>query len=344
MDENNKEKDESGWKAKKAAILKQVNAATTTSQEKAIISALLNKYPEIGSNEAQQRELRERLEEMLTSNKLDDGSLKYLVERLKDAYKTSEAGKMKKKDTNHSEYTEQEMEDLFSYYNEEESGTEAEEREWSHIPEVNEILVGAYALDTEYASDYATNKSRASLKKATDLKKKKGVGVKGAVAGGAVGGAAGFGAAHLATDGSRRKLKALQAKENPTEADKAEMKRLRKTISRARIAGAVGGAALGAGAGAFVERDEHKTKIKNHMEDIKGYRNPHKKGNEKYAKKIVDGVKEKAKTDRTENARKGYIDNAIKNAESGKDGNALSRLVDKAKGKYQGRKAVKKGK
>jgi hypothetical protein len=60
----------------------KVIKSKSTDQEKAIISALLNKYPKLKNNEAQQREFREHLENMLDTGKVKSGALKYLLERL----------------------------------------------------------------------------------------------------------------------------------------------------------------------------------------------------------------------------------------------------------------------
>lgn len=60
----------------------KVLKAKTSGQEKAIISALLNKYKNLYSNEAEKREFREHLANMLKSDKLTDGALKYMLERI----------------------------------------------------------------------------------------------------------------------------------------------------------------------------------------------------------------------------------------------------------------------
>jgi hypothetical protein len=60
----------------------KVMKSKTSDQEKAIISALLNKYPKLKNNEAQQREFRKHVSNLLGTDKLNEGALKYLLERI----------------------------------------------------------------------------------------------------------------------------------------------------------------------------------------------------------------------------------------------------------------------
>lgn len=65
-----------------AKYMKSVVKSKPSNQEKAIISALLNKYPKLFTNEAQKREFREHLTNLLKKDKINEGAMKYLVERL----------------------------------------------------------------------------------------------------------------------------------------------------------------------------------------------------------------------------------------------------------------------
>lgn len=85
-----------GLSDKDAKYYKEVLKSKPTNQEKAIISALLNKYPKLYKEEAQQREFREHVENLLNEGKLEDGALKYLLSRLlekEDADKDKKRGK-----------------------------------------------------------------------------------------------------------------------------------------------------------------------------------------------------------------------------------------------------------
>lgn len=62
--------------------LDKVIKSKTSPQEKAIVSALLNKYPKLTESKKQELEFKSHVTNMMNINKLGDGSLKYLLERL----------------------------------------------------------------------------------------------------------------------------------------------------------------------------------------------------------------------------------------------------------------------
>jgi hypothetical protein len=109
----------------------------------------------------------------------------------------------------------------------------------------------------------ADKKDRKNIKfnnKLSAAKEMAGKGKNLAGAGGAVlGGAAGLGAGHLLVTKSRKKLATLTAKQNKTEQDLAEMKKLKRKISTAKGVGASLGAITGAvGASSFKGKSNKK--------------------------------------------------------------------------------------
>lgn len=70
------------------AYFKKVAKSKSTDQEKAIISALLNKYPKLKKNKTQQKDFREHVSNMLKTDTIQEGALKYLLERLLEVEKT----------------------------------------------------------------------------------------------------------------------------------------------------------------------------------------------------------------------------------------------------------------
>lgn len=95
-----------GLSGKDAKFYKEVLKSKPTNQEKAIISALLNKYPELYKEEAQQREFREHVENLLKADKLENGSLRYLLNRLLEN-DDSKSDKKKGKDKEQEEQEEE---------------------------------------------------------------------------------------------------------------------------------------------------------------------------------------------------------------------------------------------
>jgi hypothetical protein len=82
----------------------KVISSTPKDKEKAIISALLNKYPELESNEDQKKDFKEHVSNLLKEGKLRNGALKYLLERLlgvepnsEEALEDSKEGKKEEK-------------------------------------------------------------------------------------------------------------------------------------------------------------------------------------------------------------------------------------------------------
>jgi beta-glucosidase-like glycosyl hydrolase len=63
-------------------FFEKVKKSKTTAQEKAIVSALLNKYPNLLDNEKEQKGFRDHLSNLLKVDKLDEGALKYMFERI----------------------------------------------------------------------------------------------------------------------------------------------------------------------------------------------------------------------------------------------------------------------
>jgi len=63
-------------------FFEKVKKSKTTAQEKAIVSALLNKYPNLLDNEKEQKGFRDHISNLLKIDKLDEGALKYMFERI----------------------------------------------------------------------------------------------------------------------------------------------------------------------------------------------------------------------------------------------------------------------
>lgn len=61
-------------------LAKEIMSAKTDSQDKAIVSALNNRYPKIPNDKNEIKEFKEHLNNMLTSSVLSDGAMKYLIE------------------------------------------------------------------------------------------------------------------------------------------------------------------------------------------------------------------------------------------------------------------------